>query len=431
MRRLRYVVKLCLGGFSRVELEILASLWISTFVCMADANIIGILVPDMCREFGLTVGYVGSWTKAAHALGAVVGSLLCGPLSDRWGRYHFLLWGSVVFTLCSFLTWVSADFTSLVVFRTLVGLATGTLTINTVAYVSDVFAYQRRGVAMGVIFSGTFTGLIFGVPAAAYLAAWMNSWRAIFVVFGVLSLIATVSVAKLLSHRHYQRERATRQGRAFLWASLKEYGAMLAYPPALAAISTVALSTAGMFGAITYIPAYLEAEHGIPTTQTSQIFLVMGPTALIFSIWAGRIADATSKRAVVLASSVVLFAILLVFPEISYRMLWIYLGSAVCFGAGAARMGPINAILSELVPAGKRSSLFALRNMASYLGVTLGAVGGGLLYDGRYGFPGICYGGAAILFVSLGVVYFGLPEPGKAESGDLLPAMASESEVVS
>ncbi|MBE7557775.1 MFS transporter [bacterium] len=429
MRRLHRLTKLVFAGFTREEIQVLAPLWLITFVSMADANIIGILLPGMCREFDLSVGYVGGWTKASHAFGAVVGSLLCGPLSDRWGRYYFLLYGSVLFTLFSLLTWLSGSFFVLVVCRAVIGLTTGILTISTVAYLSDVIPYRRRGLAMGFLFCAPFAGLIIGIQAAAYLALWAQAWRAIFLLFGVLSLVSTVSVAWLLSRQHYIGG-GGRQG-SLIAQSLSEYGRMLLDRPALAALGTVALSTAGMFGAITYIPAFLDHSMGMHEAETASIFLVSGPPALLFALWAGRLADATSKRGVVLASSVALLLMLLVFPRISDRMLYIYLASAVCFGAGAARMGPINAILSELAPPQRRSSLFALRNVASYLGVALGAIGGGALFDSRFGFPGICYGGAVIMLVSLAVVYFGLPEPRTAEDAEILPALASETEVVS
>ena len=444
-------------GFSRVEAEILAALWLSTFVCMADTNIIPILLDNMNETFNVGLGLVGAVVKSTHAIGAVVGSLLCGPLSDRYGRYHFLFYGSVVFALFSVLTWLSPDahvllpglvsgasdpehmrqiigFVALSANRAVVGFATGALTINSIAFLADVIPYHRRGVAMGVYMCGTFSGMIVGLPLAAFLVLWWHSWRATFLLFGLLSLVSAVSIWWLLSHQqHFGREARSRQeGSTVLWA-LSNYRRLIARGSGFPAMLTIALSTTGMYGILTYLPAYLDKFLGFSDVRTSLLFAAVAPVSLASALGSGWLADKTSKRGVVLAASFCLFAVVLAFPSVLSSVPLICLAFVVAAAAGAARMGPVNALLSGLAPVTQRSSIFALRNGASFLGVTVGSIMGGIIYgqqESAAGFSRICYTSSVILVISFAVVYFGLPEPTGTDE-EVLVGIASESEVVS
>jgi MFS transporter, DHA1 family, inner membrane transport protein len=420
-------------GFPPAEIEVLASLWFMTFVCMADNNIMAVLIPHITDHFSLSDGYVGAWVKSSFAIGAGVGSLLCGPLSDRWGRYHFLLFGGIFFSAFSFVTWWAPSFHIVAVSRCLTGFATGALTLNIVSYMGDVIPYSRRGVAMGIIMSAFFSGMIIGVPAAAYLAAFLNSWNAIFLIFGILSLCSTLSVYFLLSHHHFTDEHRLHPGRtSMLRRSLDTYKRLLCYGPTLAGILSITLGTAGMYGLITYTASFLKVRFGFEPEASSTIFLLTGPVSLIMAPLAGRIADRTTKRSVVLFSSFVLFLSILCFPFFISKVAFIYLGFALCFGASAARMGAINAILTHLVPHNRRASLLALRNLGNQVGVVLGAVVGGILYDSRFGYTGICYFSMFLLALSFLAVYFWLPEPsGIHENPDeVFSGIASEPEVL-
>src|SRR5207247_7181123 len=113
------------------------------------------------------------------------------PLSDRFGLFLFLRYASILFGVSLVSVYLVADPRVLAAVRLFTGLAAGTFSTCSIAYVADYFPYERRGVAMSVVQAGYFGALVIGVPAAHQLAQWVG-WRWSFVLFGFLSLVAFV-----------------------------------------------------------------------------------------------------------------------------------------------------------------------------------------------------------------------------------------------
>ncbi len=145
------------------------------------------LLPLMAQEFGFEAGEVGKWLVPAYSLAAASAALLVGPASDKFGRRRFLLFASALFSLSLISVAVVDDIRALAISRFFTGLAAGTFSICSIAYVGDYFPYARRGMAMSVVQAGYFAAMAFGVPGGSLLADWQG-WRAGFVLFGLLFL---------------------------------------------------------------------------------------------------------------------------------------------------------------------------------------------------------------------------------------------------
>src|SRR6185369_7005338 len=130
-------------------------------------------------------------------LAAASAALLIGPLSDRYGRRRFLLYASVLFGLSLAAVGTITDLRILAGVRLFTGLAAGTFSTCSIAYVADYFPYKRRGVAMSIVQAGYFGALVIGVQIANNIAQW-KGWRISFVFFGILSMVAFFAVLTLL-----------------------------------------------------------------------------------------------------------------------------------------------------------------------------------------------------------------------------------------
>jgi MFS family permease len=109
-----------------------------------DFFIIGVALPLIVKDFGPTSWQVGA-IGAAAVLGAALGALLLGPVTDRLGRramYKYDLLLFVAFTALSALAW---DAWSLIAFRFLVGVGIGADYPISAAYVSETTPARIRG----------------------------------------------------------------------------------------------------------------------------------------------------------------------------------------------------------------------------------------------------------------------------------------------
>jgi MFS transporter, DHA1 family, multidrug resistance protein len=96
-------------------------------------------LPTLQSELGASIGGA-QLTLSALIVCFGVGQLVCGPLSDRFGRRPVLLWGLALYTLASAFAAASATIEALVAWRSLQGLAMAAAVTCGRSIVRDLFA---------------------------------------------------------------------------------------------------------------------------------------------------------------------------------------------------------------------------------------------------------------------------------------------------
>lgn len=150
-----------------------------------DFFIIGVAMPFVQRDFGLSAGWVGAIATAALA-GALIGSLTLGPITDKVGRQLMLVIDIGLFIAASLATALAWNAWSLLAFRFLVGVGIGADYPISVAYITEniparfrgrmvigAFSFQSIGALLGALV-GWLTILVFQqvAPQLAIEYAW-------------------------------------------------------------------------------------------------------------------------------------------------------------------------------------------------------------------------------------------------------------------
>ena len=120
------------------------------------------------------------------------GQILFGPLSDRVGRRPVLLCGALAFGIASLLLAATSTAAPFVALRVLQGVGAAAMLVATFATVRDVYATRPEGVFIYSLFSSMLAFVPALGPIAGALIAEHFGWRAIFVVLGVLAIMATL-----------------------------------------------------------------------------------------------------------------------------------------------------------------------------------------------------------------------------------------------
>jgi EmrB/QacA subfamily drug resistance transporter len=327
------------AGFShRQILVIMSGLMLGMFLAALDQTIVSTALPTIVGDFH--GADLLSWVITAYLLASTASTPLWGKAGDLYGRKRVFQLAIVVFLVASALCGVSQNLYELIAFRGLQGIGGGGLISLVFAIVGDVIPPRERGRYQG------YFGAVFGVssvvgPLAGGFAVDSLSWRYIFYInlpLGVAALIVTNRVLKLPKRtRHVLIDwwgalllvagvscilLATQSGGTnYPWGSWQVIGLFalgavglagfairekLAPEPILPLelfrmqIFTVAnivafVSGVAMFGALAFLPQYLQLVHGVSATESGLLLLPLLVGLLVMSIASGRYISRTGK----------------------------------------------------------------------------------------------------------------------------------------
>ena len=170
-----------------------------------DAAVISGTISQVTARFSLDEIQVG-WFVGCALIGSIIGVLMAGKLSDRWGRKVTMLVAAVFFSVSGIACAFVGSLEQLVVARILGGIGIGVVSIVSPLYISEVSIAQYRGrlvslyqLAVTIGFLGAyltnFQLLHFSQRGAVLNAGWMNLvfvsevWRGMLGVSGIPSVL--------------------------------------------------------------------------------------------------------------------------------------------------------------------------------------------------------------------------------------------------
>ncbi len=179
------------AGFSNVRTLTLVATILGSSLAFIDATVVIIALPTIEDDLGL--GLSGQqWVFLSYSLALAALYLPAGAVGDRYGRRQTFAAGVLGFALASALAGAAPDGTTLLVARTLQGVAGAFLTTNSLALLRSVYGDEAgRAIGLWTAFTGIAT--IAGPPVGGALVEW-TSWRWIFLVNLPLALLTLLFV---------------------------------------------------------------------------------------------------------------------------------------------------------------------------------------------------------------------------------------------
>ncbi|MGD7021858.1 DHA2 family efflux MFS transporter permease subunit [Rossellomorea vietnamensis] len=320
--------------------KILIMLAIMSAMLFAALNqtIVGTALPTIISELGGIEYY--SWVFTIFMLTSSVTAILVGKLSDMYGRKPFILIGIGVFTAGSFLNGLSTSIIELIAFRGIQGLGAGMIMSTSFTAVGDLFAPRERGRWQGLM------GGIFGLASVfgPTLGGWIvdnAEWHWVFWVFLPFGLVAFLMIWRLFPSQTIKEKKKvdylgsimlsltiiplllafTWGGNDFEWVSFQITGLFSVTAAALILFIMIekraanpvlplhlfknqifTLSNAigfilgaGMFGAIMYMPFFIQGVIGTSATKSGFVMMPMTLSMVFASAIGGQIITKTGK----------------------------------------------------------------------------------------------------------------------------------------
>lgn len=133
----------------------MAGVMLGVLLAALDSTIVGTAMPDIVRQFQGMEHY--SWPFTAYMLFSTAAVVISGKLADIYGRKPVFLSGLAVFLGASVLCGMSNSMIMLIGYRGLQGLGGGMLITNAFAIAGELFQGRDRGKSMGMV--GSMFGL--------------------------------------------------------------------------------------------------------------------------------------------------------------------------------------------------------------------------------------------------------------------------------
>jgi EmrB/QacA subfamily drug resistance transporter len=185
------------GQNQRVRL-IFGALLLVLLLASLDQTIVSTALPTIVGDLGGVSDL--SWVVTAYLLSSTVAGPVYGKLGDQYGRKIVLQVAIVIFLVGSALCGISQNMTELIVFRGIQGLGGGGLFVITIAVVGDIFPPRERGRYQGY-FGGVFgVSTVLGPLLGGFFVDNL-SWRWIFYVNLPIGLIALAVIATAFQPR--------------------------------------------------------------------------------------------------------------------------------------------------------------------------------------------------------------------------------------
>lgn len=152
-----------------------------------DWVVIGGAKPFFEPTFGLTTASERGWANSCALIGCLLGAILSGGLSDKFGRKRLLVLAALLFTITSIGTALAGTFHAFVVWRITGGIAIGLASNLSPMYIAEVSPAGVRGMFVSVNQLTIITGIALAqlvnyliaeaVPADATTEFIRHSWN--------------------------------------------------------------------------------------------------------------------------------------------------------------------------------------------------------------------------------------------------------------
>ena len=244
-------------------------------------------LPELTKSLGTTAS-AAQLSVTGFLLGLVLGQLLFGPLGDLFGRRPLLIGGALLAAACSVVCVFSPNIEVFVIARLLAGFFGATGPVLARSVVSDRFEGAQRARYYALL------GVVVGVapvaaPALGGVVVALGSWRYVFVLLAVVSLVLALCVVRWVPESLPPQ----RRGKGGVGASFAAMGTLLRNRAFAGYILVMAFTSAAMFTYVSDSSFVFEQHFGTSVALYTVIFagnaVAMLISSTVFGALSGRV----------------------------------------------------------------------------------------------------------------------------------------------
>ena len=417
-------------AMKRNILLVFAGLMVTMLLASLDQTIFSTALPTIVGELDGVDHML--WVTTAYILASTIMLPVYGKLGDLIGRKGLFIGAIALFIAGSIVGGLADSMSWLIAGRAIQGLGGGGLMILSQAIIADVVPARERGKYMGIM------GGVFALSSVAgpLLGGWFTEgigWRWAFwmnIPLGILAIVSAVVFLKLPKVAHDKPRIdftgmgllaiastclvlvTTWGGTTYDWDSLVIAGLIAGFVVAGIAfvmverkaaepimplhlfkdrnfnLTTIAglITGIAMFGALAYLPTYLQMVTGVNATEAGLLMIPMMAALLVSSIVSGQLVSRTGryKWLPIVGTSIVAVALALMSTMTPTLPIWILCSFLALMGLGLGMsMQILILIVQNSFPVREVGTATASNNYFRQIGASLGAAIVGSLFVAR------------------------------------------------
>lgn len=364
-----------LGPF---RLRVVLLCWLIAVLDGFDVQAMAFVAPVLTGLWGIPKQVLGQ-VLTAGLVGLMLGSVVCGQMSDRMGRRPVLIGSVILFGIGSLVTASCHDVVQLLAARFVTGIGLGGVTVTALSLTAEYAPDSRRASVITAMYVGfPIGGSLGGLAAIPLIDAF--GWQGVFIAGGIVPLLLIAVIARYLpeslqydvvsganparvaatlariavDYKHQAGDRfviagsaLARGGVAQLFASGRRLGTLLLWTVCCANLLVLYLL-------INWLPSIL-AQSGLSIAMANLGAVAFNAGGVIGSLALGRLIDRREPQIVLAASYFVTALMIWLLPTVQGAPL-----AAVCTVlAGAGVIGSqfcMNAVTAAFYPTAIRST---------------------------------------------------------------------------
>lgn len=180
------------NNLSRSQLRALLVCLLCIVVDGLEITLVGFMTVELKSDWAITTAQLAP-AVTSGLVGLGLGSLVAGPLGDRFGRKPVIAWSIAVFAVATILTTLTDGVTGFSLLRLVTGVGLGASMPNVAALVTETVPTRLRRTAVAAIWAGFPAGAAIGALVVPLTVA-AAGWRMAFILTGAVAFAILILV---------------------------------------------------------------------------------------------------------------------------------------------------------------------------------------------------------------------------------------------